>query len=218
MIESDSKRSSKTDWSRVDALGDSEIDVADVPELDEGFFSRAALRLPSGEVQVSLRLDPSLFSWFESQPGNPMAKMKAALRIYKAAHESEDDSSIARAQVTSVEPNPAPGKRMLESEFDAAMMDVYRRAKDEAHYPANQFLSMLLQQRGLRTAQTLLHVKGVSTGYTALYERGRLDLTVEAVIIDNPKFHVLFTAEELEIARARLRDYKYPPAMKAASA
>jgi hypothetical protein len=49
----------------------------------------------------------------------------------------------------------------------------------------------------------------VSEGYTALWERGRLDLTVEAVIHDNPKWHTLFTQEDLEICTRRLRDYRY---------
>jgi hypothetical protein len=39
----------------------------------------------------------------------------------------------------------------------------------------------------------------VSEGYTALWERGRLDLTVEALIHDNPQWHPLFTPEELAI-------------------
>src|SRR5258706_11123969 len=39
----------------------------------------------------------------------------------------------------------------------------------------------------------------VSEGYTALSERGRLDLTVEAVIHDNQKWHRLSTQEDLAI-------------------
>ena len=49
----------------------------------------------------------------------------------------------------------------------------------------------------------------VSEGYTALWERGRLDLTVEAVIHDNPKWHPLFTQEDLAICAKRLREYRY---------
>ena len=48
----------------------------------------------------------------------------------------------------------------------------------------------------------------VSEGYTALWERGRLDLTVEAVIHDNPKWHPLFTQEDLAICARRLREYR----------
>ena len=37
---------SRTDWARVTALSDSEIDTSDVPSLDDGSFERAAVRMP----------------------------------------------------------------------------------------------------------------------------------------------------------------------------
>jgi hypothetical protein len=69
---------------------------------------------------------------------------------------------------------------------------------------------MLYEHRGLETARILLHSPNVSEGYT-LYLRGRLDLTVEAVIHDNPKWHPLFTQDELAICTKRLEDYRYLP-------
>ncbi len=97
----------------------------------------------------------------------------------------------------------------LEERFDAAMMDIYRRAKSEANYIASRYLEMLHQHRGLDTARILLHAETVSDGYTALWERGRLDLTVEALIHDHPEFHPLFTEQERQIARRRLEAYQY---------
>ena len=70
--------------------------------------------------------------------------------------------------------------------FDEKIMDIYRRALSEARYRATIFHQMLLAHRGLETARILLRTKTVSDGYTALWERGRLDLTVEAVINDDP--------------------------------
>ena len=63
--------------------------------------------------------------------------------------------------------------------------------------------------RAIETAQLLIHSPTVSEGYTALWERKRLDLTVEAMIHDNPKWHPLFTVDELEICKKRLTDYEY---------
>jgi hypothetical protein len=97
----------------------------------------------------------------------------------------------------------------LLDQFDEAMHEVYRRALSEANYAATRFLEMLYTHRGLETACILLHAANVSDGYTALWERGRLDLTVEAVILDNAKWHPLFTAEELAICRNRLTEYRY---------
>jgi len=81
----------------------------------------------------------------------------------------------------------------LVAEFDQEMFRIYERARSEANYNATRFLYMLYEHRGLETARILLHSTNASEGYTALWERGRLDLTVEVVIHDNPKWHQLFT-------------------------
>lgn len=100
-------------------------------------------------------------------------------------------------------------KDTLVNEFDQAMQSIYQRALSEAHYRATRFLTMLHEHRGLETARLLIHSSIVSEGYTALWERQRLDLTVEAVIHDNSKWHPLFTEEELAICKKRLTDYEY---------
>ena len=103
--------------------------------------------------------------------------------------------------------------KTLEERFDAAMMDIYRRAKTEAHYNASRYFQMLTEHRGLETARILLHADTVSDGYTALWERKRLDLTVEALIHDHPEYQALFTPDEHEIARRRLKEYQYAAAV-----
>lgn len=97
----------------------------------------------------------------------------------------------------------------LISQFDEEMLGIYERALSEAHYKATRFLTMLHEHRGLETARLLIHSSTVSEGYTALWERKRLDLTVEAVVHDNPKWHPLFTRDELGICVKRLTDYGY---------
>ena len=98
---------------------------------------------------------------------------------------------------------------LLEKSFDHAMMSIYQRAKAETGYNATIFLRMLYEKRGLLTAKHLINGTRPSEGYTALWERGRLDLTVEALIAENPEWHPLFTAEELDRARKRLAEYHY---------
>src|SRR3954451_24040180 len=95
----------------------------------------------------------------------------------------------------------------LSKQFDAVMFDIYRRAKSEAGYSATIFLGMLNSKGGLSTAKYLINSPKPSDGYTNLYERGRLDLTVEAVVVENAKWHVLFTNDELSTARRRLMAY-----------
>ena len=97
----------------------------------------------------------------------------------------------------------------LETDFGNEMLRTYQRALSEAGYKATRFLHMLHEQGGLQTARILIHASTVSEGYTALWERGRLDLAVEAVIHDTPRWHPLFTPDELANCTRRLTDYGY---------
>jgi hypothetical protein len=98
---------------------------------------------------------------------------------------------------------------LLIAEFDREMFRIYQRALAEAKYNASRFLQMLYAHRGLETAMILLHSPTVSEGYTALWERGRLDLTVEALIHDHVKWHPLFSENDLAICTKRLEEYQY---------
>lgn len=74
-------------------------------------------------------------------------------------------------------------------------------------YNASRFLQMVNDHGGIQAAHILINAPTVSEGYTALWERGRLDLTVESMVIRNGRFHSLFSSEELTICRDRLRQY-----------
>lgn len=102
----------------------------------------------------------------------------------------------------------------LEKEFDQQMFSIYQRAKTEAGYTASAFFQMLERSGGLGTARYLINTSKPSDGYTALYLRSRLDLTVEAVVWDNPRYHSLFTEEEMSRIEKRLREYEYPSVVK----
>jgi hypothetical protein len=103
----------------------------------------------------------------------------------------------------------------LARRFDAAMFEIYRRAKLEAGYNATIFLRMISDKGGLATAKFLINSPTPSDGYTRLYERGRLDLTVEAMVVENPRWHPLFTNHELALASSRLRKYGYTTQLNA---
>jgi hypothetical protein len=97
----------------------------------------------------------------------------------------------------------------LEFQFHEAMLTIHHRARAEAKYNATIFLQMVSSQGGLQAARTLINSPTVSSGYTALWERGRLDLTVEAMILAAPRYHGLFTEGELAICKRRLESYGY---------
>ena len=92
----------------------------------------------------------------------------------------------------------------LEKLFHLEMIDIYARALKECGYRASRFLVMVNERGGLQAAKTLINAPGVSDGFVALWERGRPDLTVEAIILD-PRWKELFTNHELDIARERLQ-------------
>ena len=103
------------------------------------------------------------------------------------------------------EPTPGPDVRAA---FEKAMKNVYVLARSEAGYDARLFVNMLSTLGGLGTAKRLLATTDVSSGFTVLYERGRLDLTVEALVV-KPEFASLFTDHEIDIAQQRLRQLGY---------
>jgi hypothetical protein len=133
-------------------------------------------------------------------------------RNQEAAGPEAAPPSPAENAVTSVAPSaPAPAispAPEVRAAFERAMKDVYIRAKKEANYTATYFLTMLSSYGGLETARRLLASSEVSSGFAALYERGRLDLTVEALVV-KPKFADLFTDEEVDTARRRLEQLGY---------
>ena len=94
--------------------------------------------------------------------------------------------------------------------FDEAMRNVYTRALREAGYNATVYLRMLTEHGPLDTARRLLASPTISAGFTALWEKGRLDLTVEAVVL-RAEFQQFFTDEELDTARQRLEQLGYRP-------
>jgi len=96
----------------------------------------------------------------------------------------------------------------LEDKFHRAMVGIYQRAKEECGYNATRFIQMMAEKGGLATAKTLLTANTPQEGFTRLWECGRLDLTVEALVL-SPEYHELFTDEERRTAQQRLEDYGY---------
>lgn len=96
----------------------------------------------------------------------------------------------------------------LEKEFDIDMHNIYKRTKEECNYNATRFLQMLNQYGGLATAKKLIHKTDSSYSFTVLWENNRLDLSVEALVI-NPKYHSLFTEEEIKSCENRLSKLGY---------
>lgn len=96
----------------------------------------------------------------------------------------------------------------VERAFEAAMIAIYATAKRDLGYNAKRFLQMITDHGGLAAARKLLHASAVSEGFTTLWERRRLDLSVEAHVL-RPEYESLFTDSERRIAERRLKDYGF---------
>lgn len=98
--------------------------------------------------------------------------------------------------------------RELENQFHKTMLGVYVSALRECGYNATRFLQMVGNHGGLQAAKILLHTPGFQYGFTELWQCGCLRLTMEALVIQ-PRFSVLFTEEEIQIAKNRLQKCGY---------
>lgn len=89
------------------------------------------------------------------------------------------------------------------------MLSLYEVWRDACGYRAIRFLQMVRRRGGLEAALRLLGRKGLSTGFVALHKAGKLHLTMEAMLVDNPEWQTLFSPKELRVARKRLADHGY---------
>ncbi len=75
------KNKSKTNWERIDAMRDEEIDFTDSPELNEAFFKEAVL-WPGHKKQITLRIDPDVLDFFKGQGKGYQTTINSVLRKY----------------------------------------------------------------------------------------------------------------------------------------
>jgi uncharacterized protein (DUF4415 family) len=80
------KKRSRTNWAKIDAIKDAEIDFSDLPEQGKAFFKRAVLRLPERKATVTIRLDRQVLDWFKSQGRGYQTRINVLLRAYMEAH------------------------------------------------------------------------------------------------------------------------------------
>jgi uncharacterized protein (DUF4415 family) len=89
----DSLRKSQTDWARVDAMSDDDIDFTDCPEITDEMWEKAVLSkgfkpLPQ-KSQENLPIDRDIIEFFKSQELNYPAKINQLLRDYMEAHRTK---------------------------------------------------------------------------------------------------------------------------------
>lgn len=84
-------KQSKTNWDRVDALRDEDIDYSDSPRLTSDFFDQA-VQWPGNKELISLRLDPDILAFFRNQGKGYQTTINALLRKYMDAQKRKASS------------------------------------------------------------------------------------------------------------------------------
>ncbi|NES81278.1 MAG: BrnA antitoxin family protein [Moorea sp. SIO2B7] len=94
---------SKTDWARIDAMKDEDINTSDIPPLSEDFLAKAQLRMPKSPITVEVEVDSETFAWFQAQGESAQQQMSVALKIYvqanKAFPSSTRHNTIAKSTI-----------------------------------------------------------------------------------------------------------------------
>lgn len=95
----------------------------------------------------------------------------------------------------------------LEQAFHQEMVRTYQEAVKIGYRPA-RFMQMLSDNSGIETARIILAQPNITDGFTTLFEKKRLDLAVEALVL-KPEYAALFSDDERAHARTRLAEVGY---------
>lgn len=80
-----------TDWRRVDAMSDDELEASIAADEDERDFvpnwTKAALVFPEPKLSVNLRLDREIVEFFKGQGRGHISRMQAVLKAYVDAQQ-----------------------------------------------------------------------------------------------------------------------------------
>lgn len=99
--------------------------------------------------------------------------------------------------------------KAIELKFHRAMLGIYDRAKKEADgYQATYFKRMVVEKGGVQAAKELVASESAS-GFTELYMRGCLHLSVEVLVAYHDEFHELFSPDEIAVAKGKLDQLSY---------
>ncbi|MCL6579976.1 MAG: hypothetical protein K6T73_11480, partial [Candidatus Bathyarchaeota archaeon] len=96
----------------------------------------------------------------------------------------------------------------IEKELEQEFLKASFLCKNRYKYNPTRFLQMLERGGPIKTAVGLVMAPTYHEGFTKLWQLGRLDLTVEAIILQEP-YNQLLSQEILNTARSKLEKIGY---------
>ena len=79
----------ETDWTKLKAMKDEDIDYSDIPELTAEFWEQAKVTMPRHKQPVFIRIDGDVLQWLKQQGKGYQTRINAILRSYMKAHQGE---------------------------------------------------------------------------------------------------------------------------------
>lgn len=100
---------------------------------------------------------------------------------------------------------------MLENLFHNDLINALTQAKEECGYNATRCMQMIARDGGLATAKRLIgnDSSQMTDGFIKMWENRRLELTIEFLVL-KPEYEALFTEEERQVCRERLKNAGFP--------
>jgi uncharacterized protein (DUF4415 family) len=79
-----------TDFERLRAQRDAEIDFSDIPKLGKSFWKTARLVMPEPKDRLTIRVDHDVIEWLKKHGPGYQTRINAILRSYMEATSSGD--------------------------------------------------------------------------------------------------------------------------------
>jgi uncharacterized protein (DUF4415 family) len=83
------RRKGATDFKRLRAMRDSEIDFSDIPKLGKSFWASAKLTMPEPKDRLTIRVDHDVVQWLKKHGKGYQTRINAILRSYMEAQNNE---------------------------------------------------------------------------------------------------------------------------------
>ncbi|MBF0566366.1 MAG: hypothetical protein HQK89_14115 [Nitrospirae bacterium] len=82
-------------------------------------------------------------------------------------------------------------------------------------YTPTRLIPMILNHGVVEAVKRCIRSKDTPDGYVILFELGRLDLSIECLVLNKPEYLTLFSEEDRVFARERLGNFKCPSTKEA---
>jgi uncharacterized protein (DUF4415 family) len=83
----------KTDFTRLRAMRDEDINDSDIPRLGKSFWKTAKLTMPEPKKRLTIRVDHDVVAWLKKKGSGYQTRINAILRSYMNAQSDEGTNS-----------------------------------------------------------------------------------------------------------------------------